>query len=130
MLKAKNHLIILVTAIFLTLRPSYGQILYERSHSDLFSSIIKLYSEKNKERLKVGLVLSGGGARGITQIGVLRGFEKYNIPIDLNSLASCSGDLKWMVSKPIFCACCMFGSESSMNRHSCAGLSIFSSMIS
>lgn len=32
---------------------------------------------------KVALVLSGGGARGIAQIGVLKAFEKHNIPIDL-----------------------------------------------
>lgn len=31
---------------------------------------------------KVGLVLSGGGARGITHIGVLKALEENNIPID------------------------------------------------
>jgi NTE family protein len=31
---------------------------------------------------RVALVLSGGGARGISQIGVLKAFEKHNIPID------------------------------------------------
>ena len=37
---------------------------------------------------KVGLALSGGGARGLAHIGVLKVFEKYNIPIiamDLNN---------------------------------------------
>ncbi len=31
---------------------------------------------------KVGLVLSGGGAKGITHIGVIRALEENNIPID------------------------------------------------
>ena len=31
---------------------------------------------------KVGLVLSGGGARGVTHIGVLKALEENNIPID------------------------------------------------
>jgi len=31
---------------------------------------------------KVGLVLSGGGARGITHIGVIKALEENNIPID------------------------------------------------
>ncbi|MGA2297799.1 MAG: patatin-like phospholipase family protein, partial [FCB group bacterium] len=33
-------------------------------------------------RPKIALVLSGGGARGISQIGVLKEFEKAKIPID------------------------------------------------
>jgi len=35
------------------------------------------------QRLKVGLVLSGGGARGVAHIGVLRVLEQNRIPIDL-----------------------------------------------
>ncbi|MBU1299676.1 MAG: patatin-like phospholipase family protein [Bacteroidetes bacterium] len=45
---------------------------------------------------KVALVLSGGGARGLAQIGVLKTFEKYNIPIDLivgNSMGAIVGGL-------------------------------------
>jgi NTE family protein len=33
-------------------------------------------------RPKIGLVLSGGGARGITHIGVLKVLEQLRIPID------------------------------------------------
>ncbi|MGL5960769.1 MAG: patatin-like phospholipase family protein, partial [Cetobacterium sp.] len=40
-----------------------------------------LKSPKNT-RPKVGLVLSGGGAKGAAHIGVLKTLEKYNIPID------------------------------------------------
>jgi len=36
-----------------------------------------------KEKLKVGLALGGGGARGLAHIGVLKALERENIPIDL-----------------------------------------------
>ncbi|MFA6597593.1 MAG: patatin-like phospholipase family protein [Ignavibacteriaceae bacterium] len=45
---------------------------------------------------KVALVLSGGGARGIAQIGVLKALEEKNIPIDLivgTSMGSIIGGL-------------------------------------
>ncbi len=35
------------------------------------------------KKMKVGLVLSGGGARGLAHIGVLKALEEYGIPIDL-----------------------------------------------
>lgn len=35
------------------------------------------------KKMKVALVLSGGGARGLAHIGVLKAFEENNIPIDL-----------------------------------------------
>jgi NTE family protein len=31
---------------------------------------------------KIGLVLSGGGAKGLAHIGVLKAFEEHNIPVD------------------------------------------------
>ncbi|MFQ5631573.1 MAG: patatin-like phospholipase family protein, partial [bacterium] len=34
------------------------------------------------KRPKVGLALGGGGARGISHVGVLKTFEKHKIPID------------------------------------------------
>ncbi|WP_407535891.1 patatin-like phospholipase family protein [Cetobacterium somerae] len=37
---------------------------------------------QNVSRPKVGLVLSGGGAKGAAHIGVLKTLEKYQIPID------------------------------------------------
>ncbi|MEG0747006.1 patatin-like phospholipase family protein [Cetobacterium sp.] len=39
-------------------------------------------SKISSSRPKVGLVLSGGGAKGAAHIGVLKVLEKYNIPID------------------------------------------------
>lgn len=38
--------------------------------------------EKGRERLRVGLALGGGFARGIAHIGVLRALEQNGIPID------------------------------------------------
>jgi len=35
-----------------------------------------------KKRPKIGLVLSGGGARGLTHIGVIKVLEEMNIPVD------------------------------------------------
>jgi len=42
---------------------------------------IKIVNYKVK-RPKIALVLSGGGARGLSHIGVLKVFDEYNIPID------------------------------------------------
>ncbi|GHA76719.1 OMP85 family outer membrane protein [Formosimonas limnophila] len=39
-------------------------------------------STPTKGREKVGLVLSGGGARGLAHLGVLRALEKQHVPID------------------------------------------------
>ena len=36
----------------------------------------------NATRPKIGLVLSGGGARGMTHVGVLKVLQKLNVPID------------------------------------------------
>ena len=49
-----------------------------------------------KQRPKIGLVLSGGGARGFAHIGVLKKIEQLNIPIDVvvgTSMGSIIGGL-------------------------------------
>ncbi len=64
----------------------------------------------NNNRPKIGLVLSGGGARGLAHIGVLRALEEKRIPIDYiagTSIGSIVGglyatgmstdDLEWVV---------------------------------
>ncbi|HKX31748.1 MAG TPA: patatin-like phospholipase family protein [Blastocatellia bacterium] len=49
-------------------------------------------SERGRpEALKVGLVLSGGGARGVAHIGVLRWFEEHRIPVDYVAGTSMGG---------------------------------------
>lgn len=47
---------------------------------------LKLLSQKKKQT--VGLVLSGGGAKGLAHIGVIKALEKHNIPIDYISGSS------------------------------------------
>jgi len=48
-------------------------------------------------RKKVGIVLSGGGAKGVAHIGVIKALEELNIPIDY--IAGTSG--KSSVSCPL-----------------------------
>lgn len=38
--------------------------------------------KRNKSELKIGLALSGGGAKGFAHIGVLKALEEQNIKID------------------------------------------------
>ena len=55
------------------------------------------------KRPKIGLVLSGGGARGITHIGVLKVLEEAHIPIDYiaaTSMGSIVGGLYAMGMQP------------------------------
>jgi len=52
--------------------------------------------EKDDQRLKVGLVLGGGGARGAAHVGVLKALKEMNIPIDYvagTSMGSVVGSL-------------------------------------
>lgn len=48
----------------------------------IFLNALNLFSNENNNEKKVALVLSGGGARGISQIGVLKALEEKNIKID------------------------------------------------
>lgn len=48
----------------------------------LFFTVLFLALTVSARRPKVGLVLSGGGARGAAEIGALKFIDKYEIPID------------------------------------------------
>ena len=48
----------------------------------LLLSLLTMVLAVDARRPKVGLVLSGGGAKGAAQIGALKFIEKYDIPID------------------------------------------------
>ena len=53
-------------------------------------------NEKLKERPRIGLVLSGGGARGAAHVGVLKVLEELRIPIDIvtgTSMGAITGGL-------------------------------------
>ncbi len=49
----------------------------------LLAAVTKGQTPIKKQPVKIGLVLSGGGAQGLAHIGVLKAFEEYQIPIDL-----------------------------------------------
>ncbi|MBI4547708.1 MAG: BamA/TamA family outer membrane protein [Ignavibacteriae bacterium] len=71
----------------LVIRPKDHQVEFKGMH---------LHVSQPLNRPKVGLVLSGGGSRGLAQIGALKVLEKYHIPIDLivgNSFGSVIGGL-------------------------------------
>ena len=103
--KRKTIILLIVFASFLITGSLYAQ-----QFSDSVESYITL-DLKVKENLdtnkfnvfprkfnstKVALVLSGGGARGLAQIGVLKVFEEHNIPIDMivgTSIGSMVGGL-------------------------------------
>ncbi|MBX3006992.1 MAG: patatin-like phospholipase family protein [Melioribacteraceae bacterium] len=52
-----------------------GQVTYSNESG-------KTDSERSNKDIKIGLALSGGGARGIAHIGVIIAFEEEGIPID------------------------------------------------
>jgi NTE family protein len=45
----------------------------------------------NYRRPKIGLAMSGGGARGFAHIGVLKWFEEHRIPVDYLAGTSMGG---------------------------------------
>lgn len=55
------------------IRPEFGE--YVRGTFDVLS-------HRKIERPKIGLVLSGGGARGVAHLGVIEVLEEHGIPID------------------------------------------------
>jgi NTE family protein len=63
----------------ITIRPRFDDSRSERP---------ALIAHRQLKRPRVALVLSGGGARGVAQIGVLRALERYNIPVDFIAATS------------------------------------------
>ncbi len=53
-----------------------------------FTGIHEVFPFKVQKRPRIGLVLSGGGARGVAQIGVLKALEDRGVPIDFISATS------------------------------------------
>jgi len=73
-----------------------GDIIYSRQQLPLDSLVNGKKYLDTKNRPRIGLVLSGGGARGIAHVGVLKAFEKHNVPLDLivgSSIGSIIGGL-------------------------------------
>ncbi len=57
----------------------------------LFATFITANAQEKAPRPKIGLVLSGGGARGFAHIGVLQWFEEHHIPVDYVAGTSMGG---------------------------------------
>ncbi len=89
---------LLFSLLFLSISITFSQS-KEIIRSDLVRPEVlrsSLMKNKTSTDLKIGLVLSGGGARGIAQVGVLKVLEEYKIPIDLivgNSMGAIVGGL-------------------------------------
>ncbi|RPH35859.1 hypothetical protein EHM92_05455, partial [bacterium] len=49
---------------------------------------LAIFPHRQVRRPKVALVLSGGGARGAAQIGVLKVLERHGIPVDFVAATS------------------------------------------
>jgi len=84
----KKITIIIAALLIWTTQPNASVTSIEKtaSEEDSFLADI-LWSQFKKalpgQRPKIGLVLSGGGARGLAHIGVLKVFEQEGIPIDM-----------------------------------------------
>lgn len=72
----KCSLLKIISTLLLTL-PCFGNIAVSASAQKISSA-----EPATTNRAKIGLVLSGGGARGFAHIGVLKVLEENNIPID------------------------------------------------
>ncbi|WP_456408448.1 patatin-like phospholipase family protein, partial [Caldithrix abyssi] len=68
--------------LLLTLSGRTG-LVFEQAYQFCNGQIVVETRGPIEKHPKVALVLSGGGARGVAHIGVLKALEKYKIPIDL-----------------------------------------------
>src|SRR3990172_4751625 len=73
-LSRPGQLIAQPSRVSMTIRPEFG---------DAHEHIPSLLPYRSVKRPKVAVVLSGGGARGVASIGVLKVLEQADIPIDL-----------------------------------------------
>ena len=77
----RRVLVFLCNALFIgfLIAPALGQIMEEKTQPPLY---------RVPRRPKVGLVLSGGGARGVAHVGVLKVLEELRVPVDFIAGAS------------------------------------------
>ena len=83
--------IIISTFIF-----SFFFVVPQADATDLSESADQIQKKPESTRPKIGLVLSGGGARGAAHIGVLKALEEHRIPVDVivgTSMGSIVGGL-------------------------------------
>jgi NTE family protein len=77
----RARLAVLAMATLLLATPGLGQVPAAKPAAP---PVVKPSTEQavQPKRLKIGLVLSGGGARGFAHIGVLRVLEELRVPVD------------------------------------------------
>ena len=68
--------------------PEHRTAVIRLDYDTIQSAGPKSFPFRTPRRPKLALVLSGGGARGAAQIGVLKAFERHHIPIDFISATS------------------------------------------
>lgn len=79
---------------FLMIKQANLQLLKEKILNSDSDKILE--GKEEKKRPTIGLVLSGGGAKGAAHIGVLKVLEKYQVPVDIivgTSIGSIVGGL-------------------------------------
>jgi NTE family protein len=85
-LRSSSYRVLLIlAALFLSVPATLScqtKLTISPQFDDRLSSRASFFPHKVPKRARVALVLSGGGARGIAQVGVLRALERHNIPID------------------------------------------------
>lgn len=75
--------IILSVAIFMTAFPAYTKTVDPQGDSLAIEKVRMKMDQIRRYRPTVGLVLSGGGAKGAAHVGVIRYIEELGIPVDL-----------------------------------------------
>jgi NTE family protein len=76
--------LVVVPLLVITLTPASraGEWVVSPRYSTKHQSHIAFFTPPEVRRPRVALVLSGGGARGIAQVGVLRALARHHIPVD------------------------------------------------
>ncbi len=82
--------------VFVICSSAFAELIFKKQYQFSHGQILVSSNGIKVERPKIALVLSGGGARGVAHIGVIKALEKNNIPIDLivgTSIGSVVGGL-------------------------------------
>lgn len=93
MFSLKRYLLLIILILFLII-PSIaeeGKIFIRLEENQLKPAELFPQYDLSSLKGKIGLALSGGGARGLTQIGILKVLEKEKIPVDFIAGSSMGG---------------------------------------
>lgn len=90
---AKQIITIFIAVALLSTAVAFGQESgrFDIATTDLSPKAVSQYLTKRDRDFRIGLALSGGGARGFAHIGVLRALEEAGIDIDIVAGTSMGG---------------------------------------